>query len=66
MGDVYRATDSNQKRSVAIRGLPAAVGGECGSPRRFQREAEVLAALNHSNTGLQHWFCLDTEAGATI
>jgi serine/threonine protein kinase len=49
MGEVYRATDSNLKRSVAIKVLPATVGGDPERLARFQREAEVLAALNHPN-----------------
>ena len=47
MGEVYRATDSNLKRSVAIKVLPASVAGDADRLARFQREAEVLAALNH-------------------
>src|ERR1700710_2100326 len=47
MGEVYRATDSNLKRSVAIKVLPASVSGDADRLARFQREAEVLAALNH-------------------
>jgi eukaryotic-like serine/threonine-protein kinase len=49
MGEVYRATDSNLKRSVAIKVLPALVAGDADRLARFQREAEVLAALNHPN-----------------
>jgi Tol biopolymer transport system component len=49
MGEVYRATDSNLKRSVAIKVLPASVAGDPERLSRFQREAEVLAALNHAN-----------------
>jgi serine/threonine protein kinase len=49
MGEVYRATDSNLKRAVAIKVLPAAVAGDADRLARFQREAEVLAALNHPN-----------------
>ena len=49
MGEVYRATDSNLKRAVAIKVLPAAVAGDAERLARFQREAEVLAALNHSS-----------------
>src|SRR5215510_14984708 len=51
MGEVYRATDTNLKRSVAIKVLPAAVAGDAERLARFQREAEVLAALNHTNIG---------------
>jgi serine/threonine protein kinase len=49
MGEVYRATDSNLKRLVAIKVLPASVAGDADRLARFQREAEVLAALNHPN-----------------
>jgi len=49
MGEVYRATDSTLKRSVAIKVLPAAMAGDADRLARFQREAEVLAALNHPN-----------------
>ncbi len=49
MGEVYRATDGNLKRQVAIKVLPAAVAGDADRLARFQREAEVLAALNHPN-----------------
>jgi len=49
MGQVYRATDSHLKRSVAIKVLPASVAGDADRLARFQREAEVLAALNHPN-----------------
>jgi Tol biopolymer transport system component len=49
MGEVYRATDSNLKRSVAIKVLPPAVAGDADRLARFQREAEMLAALNHPN-----------------
>ena len=47
MGEVYRATDTNLKRQVAIKVLPASVAAAPGRLARFQREAEVLAALNH-------------------
>ena len=49
MGEVYKATDTNLKRQVAIKVLPASVVGDVDRLTRFQREAEVLAALNHPN-----------------
>lgn len=47
MGQVYRATDTKLKRLVAIKILPAAVAADSDRLARFQREAEVLASLNH-------------------
>ena len=47
MGEVYRATDTKLKRQVAIKVLPAALTADHDRLARFQREAEVLASLNH-------------------
>ena len=47
MGEVYRATDTRLKRHVALKILPAAVAEDPDRLARFQREAEVLASLNH-------------------
>ena len=49
MGQVYRATDTTLKRQVAIKILPLSVAADAERLARFQREAEVLAALNHPN-----------------
>jgi serine/threonine-protein kinase len=49
MGEVYRATDTNLKRAVAIKVLPDGLASDGERLARFQREAEVLASLNHPN-----------------
>ena len=49
MGEVYRATDTNLKRNVALKVLPAEVAGDARRLSRFQREAELLAGLSHAN-----------------
>jgi Tol biopolymer transport system component len=54
MGEVYRATDTNLKRAVAIKVLPGAVAADVDRLARFQREAEVLASLNHPNIAQIH------------
>ena len=47
MGQVYRATDTKLKRQVAIKILPPSLAADADRLARFQREAEVLASLNH-------------------
>ena len=49
MGQVYQATDTKLKRQVAIKVLPESVASDAERLARFQREAEVLASLNHPN-----------------
>ena len=49
MGEVYRARDSKLKRDVALKVLPVDVAADPERLARFQREAEVLASLNHPN-----------------
>ena len=46
-GEVYRATDTKLKRQVAVKILPPALAADPDRLARFQREAEVLATLNH-------------------
>jgi serine/threonine protein kinase len=54
MGEVYRASDTNLKRQVAIKVLPASVASDPERLTRIQPEAEVLAALNHPNIAHIH------------
>jgi len=61
MGQVYRATDTKLKRQVAIKVLPASVAGDAERLARFQREAEVLASLNHPN--IAHIYGLEDADG---
>jgi len=63
MGEVYRARDTRLKRDVAIKILPEEFLREPDRVSRFNREAEVLASLNHSNIAaiydLQELRCLE-------
>jgi serine/threonine-protein kinase len=47
MGEVYRARDTQLKRDVAVKVLPSGLAANADRLARFQREAELLAALNH-------------------
>jgi eukaryotic-like serine/threonine-protein kinase len=49
MGAVYRATDTKLNRDVAIKVLPPAFAEDASRMARFEREAQVLASLNHPN-----------------
>src|SRR5215813_4822872 len=49
MGEVYRGRDTKLKRDVAIKILPDEFSRDPARVSRFQREAEVLASLNHPN-----------------
>jgi hypothetical protein len=49
MGEVYRARDTKLKRDVAIKVLPDEFSRDADRVSRFQREAQVLASLNHPN-----------------
>src|ERR1051326_6515107 len=51
MGEVYRARDPRLNRDVAIKTLPSAFSSDTARMARFEREAQVLAALNHPNIG---------------
>ena len=54
MGEVYRARDTRLKRDVALKVLPQSFAHDPDRLARFQREAEVLASLNHPNIAQIH------------
>ena len=62
MGEVYRARDTRLKRDVALKILPESFAADADRLARFQREAEVLASLNHPNIAAIHGF---EESGET-
>src|SRR5688572_3853857 len=62
MGEVYRARDTRLNREVAIKVLPEAFASDAERLARFEREAQVLASLNHSN--IAHVYGVE-RAGAT-
>ena len=60
MGEVYRALDTKLKRDVALKVLPEAFAQDPERMLRFQREAEVLASLNHPN--IAHIYGIEERA----
>jgi serine/threonine protein kinase len=64
MGEVYRATDTNLKRDVAVKVLPESFAGDADRVARFRREAEVLASLNHTN--IAQIYGLEKANGRTV
>src|SRR6187551_2514497 len=56
MGEVYRARDARLGRDVAIKILPSQFTQDRDRLARFEREARVLAALNHPNIGAIYGF----------
>src|SRR6266540_497542 len=61
MGEDYRARDTKLNRDVAVKVLPAAVANDHDRLSRFEREAQLLAALNHPNIAQIHG--LEDSAG---
>src|SRR5712691_36129 len=71
MGEVYRARDTKLGRDVAVKVLPAALAQNPDRLARFEREAKVLAALNHQNIaviyGLEdHAIVMELVEGETL
>jgi Tol biopolymer transport system component len=75
MGDVYRAHDSKLGRDVAIKTLPPEFASDPVRVARFEREARVLASLNHPNiaaiygreeSGGSDWLVLELVEGQTL
>ncbi|MEO7919114.1 MAG: serine/threonine-protein kinase, partial [Thermoanaerobaculia bacterium] len=67
MGEVYRARDTRLDRVVAVKVLPAAVSSDPELLLRFEREARVLASLNHP--GIAHLYGFETASrpdGSTL
>src|SRR5208337_3610636 len=75
MGEVYRARDAKLGRDVAIKVLPEAFARNAERMARFQREAKVLASLNHPNiasiygledSGTTHALVMELVDGPTL
>jgi len=66
MGEVYRATDTILKRQVAIKILPASLAADEQLLSRFQREAELLASLNHPNIAHLYGFDASSDVKALV
>lgn len=75
MGDVYRARDTNLMRDVAIKVLPEAMTADPERLARLQREAHLLAAVNHPNIAAIYnleesegirWLVLELVEGETL
>ncbi len=75
MGEVYRARDNRLDRQVAIKVLPNEFTEDPEQLARFEREAKLLASLNHSNIGAiygyeeaegQKFFVLELVEGETL
>src|SRR6188508_1988696 len=64
MGEVYRARDNTLHRDVAVTVLPDALADDAERLARFEREAVVLAALNHPNIAHVYGFALHEAHGS--
>jgi Tol biopolymer transport system component len=75
MGQVYQATDTKLNRQVALKILPADTAADPERLKRFQREAQAIAALNHPNVvtiysvekvDATHFFTMELVEGKTL
>ncbi|MGD8339944.1 MAG: protein kinase [Gammaproteobacteria bacterium] len=66
MGEVYRATDTNLRRDVALKVLAENRNLDPEASVRFEREARLLAALNHPNIATLHGFETSGDAQALV
>jgi len=66
MGEVYRARDSKLGRDVALKLLPAAFASDPERMARFEREAKILASLNHPGIAALYGFEESAGAGALV
>src|SRR5690349_12348732 len=66
MGEVYRARDQRLGREVALKTLPAALVADADRLARFEREARLLATINHPNVATIHGFENDRGVSALV
>ena len=66
MGEVYLAHDTKLNRDVAIKVLPPGFANDPDRLARFEREAQVLASLNHPNIGAIYGFEDDAGVHALV
>src|SRR5262245_55506197 len=75
MGEVYQAKDTRLGRSVAVKVLPEAFAGNADRVARFDREAKLLASLNHPNIAAlygmeqsagKHFLVMELVEGETL
>src|SRR5206468_2431328 len=75
MGEVYRGRDTKLDREVAVKVLPTALAHDRERLSRFEREAKVLASLNHPNiaqiygledSGDTHALVMELVPGSTL
>ena len=66
MGVVYLAHDTRLDRSVAVKSIPAELQASLTAQARFQREAKLLASLNHPNIAVIHEIVEEKKSGYLI